>query len=296
MTTVNASTKATNGNIVATVSTAAKPAQIRVTRRSPAYWRVTIDNPPINVMGPEMVRQFQEVINALEADHHVRVVVFDSAVDDYFLNHSDFTASLEDLTSMPSGPTGLPPWPDFLVRLTRLPVASIALIRGRATGNGSEITLACDMSFASREKTVISQWEVGVGMVAGGGPMARLPQLIGRNRALEVLLSSEDITGEQAEAYGYVNRALPDADLDAFVETLATRMAGFDKWAIANTKRLVNTSLPPDVELGAGWDACIASLGRPAAQAGIKELMARGFHKPGDVENRLGYYLGEIAR
>jgi enoyl-CoA hydratase/carnithine racemase len=296
MTTVNASTKATNGNIVATVSTAAKPAQIRVTRRSPAYWRVTIDNPPINVMGPEMVRQFQEVINALEADQHVRVVVFDSAVDDYFLNHSDFTASLEDLTSMPSGPTGLPPWPDFLVRLTRLPVASIALIRGRATGNGSEITLACDMSFASREKTVISQWEVGVGMVAGGGPMARLPQLIGRNRALEVLLSSEDITGEQAEAYGYVNRALPDADLDAFVETLATRMAGFDKWAIANTKRLVNTSLPPDVELGAGWDACIASLGRPAAQAGIKELMARGFHKPGDVENRLGYYLGEIAR
>ena len=77
---------------------------------------------------------------------------------------------------MPAGPTGLPPWPDFLVRLTRLPVASIALIRGRATGNGSEITLACDMSFASREKTIISQWEVGVGMVAGGGPMARLPQ------------------------------------------------------------------------------------------------------------------------
>ena len=170
-----------------------KPPQIRLTRRSPAYWRVTIDNPPINVMGPEMVREFQEVIGALEADEQVRVVVFDSAVDDYFLNHSDFTAKLEDLTAMPAGPTGLPPWPDFLARLTRLPVASIALIRGRATGNGSEITLACDMSFASREKTIISQWEVGVGMVAGGGPMARLPRLIGRNRALEVLLSSEDI-------------------------------------------------------------------------------------------------------
>ena len=173
-------------------------------------------------MGPEMVREFQEVMAALEADEQVRVVVFDSAVDDYFLNHSDFTAKLEDLTSMPAGPTGLPPWPDFLVRLTRLPVASIALIRGRATGNGSEITLACDMSFASREKTIISQWEVGVGMVAGGGPMARLPQLIGRNRALEVLLSSEDIRAEQAEAYGYINRALPDAELDAFVEALAT--------------------------------------------------------------------------
>jgi len=279
-----------------TANTSAKAAQLRLTRRSPAYWRVTIDNPPINVMGPEMVRQFQEVISSLEADEHVRVVVFDSAVDDYFLNHSDFEAKLEDLTSMPAGPTGLPPWPDFLVRLTRAPVASIALIRGRATGNGSELTLACDMSFASREKAIISQWEVGVGMVAGGGPMARLPQLIGRNRALEVLLNSEDIRGEQAEAYGYVNRALPDAQLDAYVEALATRIAGFDKWAIANTKRLVNTSLPPDVELGAGWDACIASLGRPAAQDGIKALMARGFHKPGDAENRLGYYLGQIAR
>ncbi len=281
---------------VAQMDAASKPRQIRVSRRSPAYWRVTIDNPPINVMGPEMVQQFQEVINALETDEHVRVVVFESAVDDYFLNHSDFTAKLEDLTAMPAGPTGLPPWPDFLVRLPRLPVASIALIRGRATGNGSEITLACDMSFASREKAIISQWEVGVGMVAGGGPMARLPELIGRNRALEVLLSSEDIGGDQAEAYGYVNRTLPDSELDAFVDALATRISGFDKWAIANTKRLVNTSLPPDVEIGAGWDACIASLGRSAAQDGIKQLMASGFHKPGDVENRLGYYIGQIKR
>jgi enoyl-CoA hydratase/carnithine racemase len=231
-------------------------------------------------MGPEMVREFQELIDALEADEQVRVVVFGSAVDGYFLNHSDFTAKLEDLTSMPEGSTGLPPWPDFLTRLTRLPVASIALIRGRATGNGSEITLACDMSLASLEKTIISQWEVGVGVVADGGPMARLPRLIGRNRALEVLLSSEDITADQAEAYGYINRALPDANLDAFVDALATRIAKFDKCAIANTKRLVNTSLPPDVELGAGWDACIASLGRPAAQNGIKALMAKGFHKP----------------
>jgi enoyl-CoA hydratase/carnithine racemase len=277
-----------------TPNTSVKTSQLRVTRRSAAYWRVTIDNPPINVMGPQMVRDFQEVIAALEADKDVRVVVFDSAVEGYFLNHSDFLGKLEDLTSMPAGPTGLPPWPDFLVRLPRAPVVSIALIRGRATGNGSEITLACDMSFASREKAILSQWEVGVGMVAGGGPMARLPQLIGRNRALEVLLGSDDIRGEQAEAYGYVNRALPDGELEAYVEALATRIAGFDKWAIANTKRLVNTSLAPDVELGAGWEACMASLGRPAAQNGIKALIARGFHKPGDVENRLGYYLGKI--
>ncbi|MFM0021122.1 enoyl-CoA hydratase/isomerase family protein [Paraburkholderia azotifigens] len=272
------------------------PVPIRVTQRSPAYWRVTIDNPPINVMGPPMVQQFNEVIDALETDEHVKVVVFDSAVDGYFLNHSDFTANLDELTALPPGRSGLPQWPDFLVRLPRAPVVSIALIRGRATGNGSEMTLACDMSFASREKTIISQWEVGVGMVAGGGPMARLPQLIGRNRALEVLLGSEDIDGAKAEAYGYVNRALPDGELDAYVDALATRISAFDKWAIATTKRLVNTSLPPDVELGAGWDACIASLGRPAAQRGIKALLARGFHKPGDVEERLGYYLGQLAK
>lgn len=272
-----------------------RAAQLRVTRHSPAYWRVTIDHPPINVMGPQMVAEFAELIDAIENDDELRVVVFDSAVDGYFLNHSDFSARLEDLTAMPAGRTGLPPWPDFLARLPRAPVASIALIRGRATGNGSEITLACDMAFASREKTILSQWEVGVGMVAGGGPMARLPALIGRNRALEVLLGSEDIRGAEAEAYGYVNRALPDAELDAYVDALATRISRFDKWAIANTKRLVNTSLAPDVELGAGWDACIGSLGRPSAQLGIKALLAKGFHQPGDVEERLGFHLGQLG-
>jgi len=268
--------------------------QIRVTRHTSAYWRVTFDNPPLNVMGPETVRQFQRLIDSIEADGDLRALVFDSAVDGFFLNHSDFSARLDELTSMPPGPTGLAPWPDFLVRLTRAPVVSIALIRGRATGNGSEIALACDMAFASKEKGILSQWEVGVGMVAGGGPMARLPQLVGRNRAMEILLSSEDFSGEQAEAYGYINRALPDDKLDAYVDALATRISRFDKWAITQTKRLMNTSLPPDVELGAGWDACIASLERPAAQQGIKALTALGFQAPGDVEDRLGFHLGAL--
>jgi enoyl-CoA hydratase/carnithine racemase len=235
-------------------------------------------------------------MNALEADEQVKVVVFDSAVEGFFLNHSDFLANLEDLTAIPQGPTGLEAWPDVLVRLTRAPFVSIALIRGRATGNGSEIALACDMRFASREKAILSQWEVGVGLVAGGGPMARLPRLIGRGRALEVLLGSEDIRGDLAEAYGYVNRSLPDADLDGFVDALAIRIASFDKWAIANTKRLTNTSLPPDVEIAEGWDACIKSIARPAAQRNFKSLFEQGFHKPGDVEDRLGYHLGRLGR
>ena len=275
-------------------STSASP-QVRLTRKLPAYCRVVFDNPPLNLMGPEFVVQFKKIMTELEADEHVKVVVFESAVEGYFLNHSDFLAKLEDLTNLPQGPTGLEAWPDILVRLTRAPFVSIALIRGRATGNGSEIALACDMSFASRELAVLSQWEVGVGLVAGGGPMARLPRLIGRNRALEVLLSSDDIRGDLAEAYGYVNRSLPDAALDDFVDALATRIASFDKWAIANTKRLVNAaSLPPDVEIVAGWDACMTST-RVAAQQRIRALLDRGFQKPGDVENRLGFSVGQLG-
>ena len=277
------------------MSTVTSAAQIRISRTSPAYWRITFDNPPLNVMGPQFVREFRTIMSAIEADEQVRVVVFDSAIDGFFLNHSDFYADFDDLKSIPQGPTGLEAWPDILVRLTRVPVVSIASIRGRATGNGSEIALACDMAFVSLEKAVLSQWEVGVGMVAGGGPMARLPRLIGRGRALEVLLSSNDIGGELAEAYGYVNRALPDAELDGFVDALATRISAFDKWAIANTKRLVNASLPADVEIAAGWDACMASVARPSTQARLKAFMKLGFHTPGAAENELGAYLGRIG-
>jgi len=271
-------------------------AQIRLTRSSAAYWRITFDNPPLNVLGPQFVREFGEILAAIEADRDVKVVVLESAVEGFFLNHSDFLADMKELTSMPQGPTGLEAWPDILVRITRAPVVSIASIRGRATGNGSEIALACDMTFASREKAILSQWEVGVGLVAGGGPMARLPGLMGRQRALEVLLSSDDIGGDLAEAYGYVNRSLPDSELNSFVDALATRIASFDKWAIANTKRLVNAaSLPPDVEIAAGWEACMTSIARPASQAKIKALIEQGFHRPGEAEDRLGSYLGRFG-
>jgi enoyl-CoA hydratase/carnithine racemase len=291
---MNATVKATPK---AKTAKTAKMPQIRLSRSSPAYWRVTFDNPPLNLMGPEFVVEFAEIMTAIETDEQVKVVVFDSAVEGFFLNHSDFTVKMEELTSLPQGPTGLEAWPDILVRIARAPVVSIAKIRGRATGNGSELSLASDMSFASREKAILSQWEVGVGLVAGGGPMTRLPRLIGRNRAMEVLLGSEDMRGDLAQDYGYVNRSLPDTELDGFVDALATRIASFDKWAIANTKRLVNAaSLPPDVEMAAGWDACMASVTRPAAQARIKAFFELGFHKPGDVEDRLGYYVAQLNR
>src|SRR6201999_835234 len=123
----------------------------------------------------------------------------------------------------------------------------------------------------SREKAILSQWEVGAGLVPGGGPMARLPRLIGRGRALEVLLSADDIDGDLAERYGYVNRSFPDAELDGFVDALATRIASFDKQALAETKRLVNlNSLPEDSEIAPEWDAFIAALGRPASERRLK--------------------------
>lgn len=278
------------------MSTATQATQVTLNRVTPSLCRVVFDNPPLNLMGPEFVRQIRHIVTALEDDDHVKVVVFESAVDGFFLNHSDFLANLEDLTSIPQGPTGLEAWPDILVRLSRAPFVSIALIRGRATGNGSELALACDMSFVSREKALLSQWEVGVGLIAGGGPMARLPRVMGRGRALEVLLSADDIQGADAERLGYVNRALPDAELDEFVDALAARIASFDKWAISNTKRLVNeASLPRDVEIRAGWDAFLASSKRPAGQDRIQSLLEQGFQEPSDLENRLGVHLGELA-
>lgn len=269
---------------------------IRLERRLPSYWRVTFDMPPVNIFGPRHLPLLNDIITTIETDPQVKVVVFDSAVEGFFITHYDFLAPLEDSLNVPPGPTGLQALPDMLVRLSRAPVVSIASIRGRATGVGSELALASDMRFASREKAILSQWEVGAGLVPGGGPMARLPRLMGRGRALEVLLSADDIRGDLAERYGYVNRSLPDAELDGFVEALAMRIASFDKDAIAETKRLVDVaSLPPDEEIEPEWGAFIAALGRPASQTRIKALMARGFHRAGDVENRLGFHVGQIG-
>jgi enoyl-CoA hydratase/carnithine racemase len=271
--------------------------RVFLTKHSPAYWRVTLNHPPLNIFGPKTIPQLNEVITAIETDKELKVVVFDSAIDGFFLTHYDFLAKLEDTTSLPPGPTGLQPLPDMLVRLSRAPVVSIASIRGRATGVGSELALACDMRFASREKAILSHFEVGAGIVPGGGPMARLPRLMGRGRALEVLLGADDISGDLAERYGYVNRSFPDADLDTFVDSLANRIASFDKQAISETKRFVDVaSLPPDYEIAPEWDVCLASIMRPAAQERITKLMEQGFHKAGDVEDHLGYYVGQLGR
>jgi len=269
--------------------------EFKITRVSPEYWRVSIDHPPLNIFGPESIPMLNSVVTEIENDPKVTVVVFDSAVPGFFLTHYDFIPPLETTTSMPAGSTGLPPLPDIFVRLTRSPVVTIAEIRGRATGVGSELCLACDMRFASREKAVLSQFEIGAGFTPGGGPMARLPHMIGRGRALEILLSGNDFPGDIAERYGYVNRAVPDAELDKFVDTLARRIASFDKQSLADIKQMVNAStLPSDKEVGAEWSSFITSVQRPAAQHHIKKLMELGLQKNPDVEIHLPKYTGEV--
>jgi enoyl-CoA hydratase/carnithine racemase len=203
--------------------------RFRVDRRSPSYCRVTFDHPPINTITATTVAELAELVGLIEQDRDLNVVVFDSANPDFYL-----AGALE------AGPAGMPAWIDLLVRLSRAPVVSIASIRGRADGAGSEFVLACDLRFASRENTLLGRFEVGTGVVAGGGAMARLSRLVGRGRALEILLVAGDFDGPRAEQYGYVNRLIADNQLDDEVDQIASRLARFDHETIARTKSYVD--------------------------------------------------------
>ncbi|WP_211241145.1 enoyl-CoA hydratase/isomerase family protein [Pseudonocardia spinosispora] len=268
------------------------PTQVRIDRSAVTRWNVTFDNPPMNLIDPGTIRELVALVTELETDPDVRVVVFDSADPDFFLAHYDISRDPSETTSMPAdGPTGMHPWLDFLVRISNAPVASIVKLRGRARGAGSEFVLACDMRFASRERAVLAQLEVGLGLVAGGDPMHRLPFIVGRGRALEIMLTSQDFDGELAERYGYVNRALPDAELDDFVDRIADRIASFDKIALAETKRCVgDVSLPDPALMPPVLDEFWASVAREGAQRRLgKALEPRpaATNRPGAEHGRL---------
>ena len=175
---------------------------------APGYWRVTFSNPPINLEDPDTILELQELVGLMETDDALRVVVFESGDPDFFINHYDVSRAAE--TPVAPGPTGLPTWIDTAMRLAATSVVTVAKIRGRNRGGGSEVALACDLRFASRENTLLGQFEVATGLVPGGGPMARLSRLVGRGRALEILLVADDFDGPRAEQYGYINRAIAD--------------------------------------------------------------------------------------
>ena len=164
-------------------TTAATPSwtHLKRERRSPSYWRVTFDHPPINTITATTVIELSELVDLIERDTELNVIVFDSANPDFFLAHYDTENDPAKTAALPAGPTGMHPWLDLMSRLSRAPVVSIASIRGRARGAGSEFVLACDLRFASRENALLGQFEVGAGLVPGGGPMARLSRLAGRD-------------------------------------------------------------------------------------------------------------------
>jgi enoyl-CoA hydratase/carnithine racemase len=261
----------------------------RVDRRTPSYCRVTFDHPPINTITAMTVAELAELVGLIEQDRDLNVVVFDSANPDFYLAHYDVENDPGRTAALGVGPTGLPAWIDVLVRLARSPVVSVASIRGRARGAGSEFVLACDLRFASRENTLLGQFEVGIGVPPGGGPMARLPRLVGRGRALEILLVADDLDGPRAEQYGYVNRLIADDQLDDEVEAIASRLARFDHDAIGRTKSYVDqVTLPDDSELGPPLDDFRELFGRPAQQAQWARLQALGLNTDSDLERSLG--------
>jgi enoyl-CoA hydratase/carnithine racemase len=197
---------------------------------------------------------------------------------------------------MRPGPTGLHPYLDNFIRLSRLPVATIAEIRGRARGAGSEFVLATDIRFAS-ETAVLGQFEVGVGAVPGGGPMARLGRLAGGGRALEILLGGDDIPAGLAAEYGYVNRVIPDAEIEDFTDAFARRIAAFGKAAVTGIKKLVDVAtLPADEEFAPGLKAYFATAGRPENRPFVQLLLANGLQQPDGIETNLGTAIGRLRQ
>ncbi len=263
-----------------------RPAFI-VDKFAAGHWRVTLDNPPINVIDDGMYDAFYDLVDEIEADAALKVVTFESANPDFFIAHCG--------TSGPRSRFGAPRWIDAATRLANSGVLSIAVIRGRVRGGGSEFVLACDIRFASREKAIFGQPEVGVGLIPGGGALQRLPLLVGRSRALEIILGANDFDADTAERYGWINRAMPDARLDAFVADFVRRVLSFDRQALRSAKSIINhTGLPDQASLQSTQDIFFQSFAWEGAKERAPKLRERGIGQAGDFELDLGRHVGSL--
>jgi len=260
-------------------------------RPTPKIARVTFANPPVNLIVSETVTRLDEIVRELDDDPDIQVIVFTSGLPDFFFNHFDLAASAA--FPVPEGEDAVPTWTDIVLRLSKAPYITIASIRGRTRGGGNELALAFDLRYASREKAMFGQPEVGSGLLPGGGGTERLPRFIGRDRALEVILSSDDYDASTAERWGWITRALPDAELDGFVDTMAARLASFDRESLASAKAMVNrASLPPDADLVTAYSEFAHSLTLPgflSRAASAEVLVAQAGL---DFEYRMGEYIG----
>src|SRR5580700_5189911 len=264
--------------------------QFSIDRSYAGLWTITFNNPPINMFVPTAIVELGALMTDVEADPSVKVVVFQSANPDFFIAHLDVAKAAAQ-------PEALGLWRDFVLRLSSAPVVSIAKIRGRTRGIGNEFVLACDMRFASRQTAVFGNPEVGVGLVPGGGALEWLPRLVGRSRALEIVLSGDDFDADIAERYGWVNRTLDDDDLDSFVDTLVRRLALFDHETLAAAKAQVNRfGTPTATELQSSSDLFFPLLALPGAQARRAKVRNIGYGVPSDFELNFGRYLPTLGR
>jgi enoyl-CoA hydratase/carnithine racemase len=270
--------------------------RLRVAPSDEGVLSVVIDAPPLNLIGPDLVRDLVTLFGELEADADTRVMVLESADPDYFVAHVDLTKVAEYTAE--AAKAGGPEDASLGMlwhKLSELPVVTIAKLRGRARGAGSELALACDMRFAARETTVLGQPEIGFGAPPGAGGVQHLGRLLGRGRAMEVILGAADVGAELAERYGWVNRALPDAELDAFVARLARRIASFPAEAVRSTKQVLNGLTLPGADAVRGdahrFQQLVAS---EAVKARAAALFAQGLQTRGQLELDLGDRLGSL--
>ena len=253
---------------------------------------VDIDNPPINLLTMALVRELAGVAEELAADPDVRVVVLGSANPDFFIAHFDVAAILRFPTD---GPARREPELNVLHATCEvfrtMPKATIAKIGGRVGGGGSELAASCDMRFGALDRTIVNQMEVALGILPAGSGTQRLPRLVGRGRALEMILGCEDVDAATAERWGYLNRALPPDELDAFVDRLARRIASFPPGAVARAKASV-LNAEPDPTDALLEEAYLLqdALRHPESAAAMRRFLTLGGQTV-DAELRVGELL-----
>jgi enoyl-CoA hydratase/carnithine racemase len=263
-------------------------------RKEGAVLFVEIAAPPMNLMGPELIRDLVSLIQRTAADDTVQVLVFKSADPDYFISHVDVTRIKENREAA-ANLIGEASIGQLLRHLSASRFVTIAQIEGRVRGVGSEFVLACDMRFAARESAIFGQFEPAFGVIPGAGAAQHLARLMGRARALEVMLSAEDYDAELAETYGWINRALPASELGGFVSSLAHRIASFPAAGRLVVKERVNAiGLASAEDIRRDSDLFIEGVRSPEYQDRMQAAMKRGFQTR-DAEMDLAGMLGDLA-
>ncbi len=268
--------------------------QVLTTRAEGAVLFAVIDSPPINLIGPALVSDLVSLIELLDHGEPYRVVVFSSANRDFFIPHVDLT-KVSEYRQAAAKLTGEPSLSLLLRRLSETKAITIAQIAGRVRGAGSEFVLACDMRFASRERAIFGQLEAGFGLVPGAGGIQHLARLMGRGRAFEVIASGDDYDADVAERYGWINRAVPDVELEPFVARLARRIATFPQDGLVAIKQRINAiTLASEDDFRRDSDLFAERAGTLEVQQRTRVMFDRGLQQPGDTELNMGRALGDL--